>query len=244
MNYIGNYRTAVSIGAICRLELAIPLPALPICAPNVGSIDNVARGVTVPADLFQCKDCGLLQLRAVVDPSYHYSDYRYETGISLGLSKHFRELAAHVLASQNIADGAFVVEAGSNDGTLLRHFKDLGCRVTGIDPAEAIAARATASGIPTRPCFFTREVAEQIKAEEGPAQVVLCNNALANIDDLDEFLTGVDSLLDDNGVFVFETQYALDVVEKMLVDVIYHEHISYFSVKPCACSSNGPDIGS
>ena len=57
---------------------------------------------------------------------------------------------------------------------------------------------------------------------------------MANIDDLAEILAGVRALLASNGVFVFETQYALDVFEKTLLDVIYHEHISTFSVRPVA----------
>jgi SAM-dependent methyltransferase len=126
------------------------------------------------------------------------------------------------------------VEFGSNDGTLLSFFRDAGMRVQGVDPAQKIAAEATAKGIPTRADFFNPEVARDIRAKLGGARAVIANNAMANIDDLDSILSGVSAVMAPDGVFVFETQYALDVFEKTLLDVIYHEHISTFSVQPVA----------
>ena len=188
--------------------------------------------VTAPLDNYLCKACGLIQLVHVVDPGLVYSDYLYRTAVSIGLPDHFRGLAEAVMDRVDLASGDLVVEFGSNDGTLLRWFADAGMQVQGVDPAQDIAREATSNGVPTRPDFFGEVLARELKDSLGPAKAVLANNAMANIDDLGDILRGVKTLLAPEGVFVFETQYALDVFEKTLLDVIYHEHISCFSVKP------------
>lgn len=219
-----------------RIVCSIPLANVPIVSPNVGTeADESGRRLTrivAPLDNYLCLDCGLIQLVHVVDPSLIYRNYLYRTAISLGLADHFQELSKAVVAGADLKAGDLVLEFGSNDGTLLGFFKEAGMEVQGVDPAEKIAGEATAKGIPTRADFFNPAVAQDIRAKRGAARAVIANNAMANIDDLATILTGVKDVLAPDGVFVFETQYALDVFEKTLLDVIYHEHISTFSVHP------------
>jgi len=182
----------------------------------------------------QCDACGHLQLVAMVDPEFHYREFRYYTGLSLGLRDHFEDLVTGLVRQGDIAAGRFVVDIGSNDGSLLRFAAAGAARILGIDPAEEIARAATASGIPTLPDFFDVPLAERIAAEHGLADVVICNNTIANIDDLNGFFVGLDRLMAPDGLLVIETQYGLDVMTRMLLDVIYHEHVSYFTVRPFA----------
>lgn len=215
-----------------NLVCSVPLAAVPIASPNVGGGEAGLTQVVAPLDNYLCLDCGLNQLVHVVDPAVIYRNYLYRTKVSLGLADHFRGLASAVADRLPLQPGDLVVEFGSNDGTLLGFFKELGASVQGVDPAEAIAAEATERGIPTRPDFFGLRVADEIATSQGRARAVVANNAMANIDDLKEVLSGVRRVLGDDGLFVFETQYALDVFEKTLLDVIYHEHITTFSVQP------------
>ena len=236
----------ISVRKTCRLcgspriVRSIPLANVPIVSPNVGAeADASGRRLTrivAPLDNYLCEGCGLIQLVHVVDPTLIYRSYLYRTAVSLGLTEHFRGLSRAVIARAALEPGELVVEFGSNDGTLLGFFRDSGMSVQGVDPAERIAAEASAKGVPTRADFFDPAVAADIRATRGPARAVLANNAMANIDDLGAILRGVKTLLAPDGVFVFETQYALDVFEKTLLDVIYHEHISTFSVQPVARS--------
>ncbi len=125
-----------------------------------------------------------------------------------------------------------MVEIGSNDGTLLRSFKDLGMQVLGVDPAEEITRATVNSGIDAIVGFFTPELACELRASRGPAAVIAANNVIAHIDDLSGVMEGIRELLAEDGVFVFEVSYLVDVVEKNLFDTIYHEHLDYHTVQP------------
>ncbi len=232
----------VRIRKTCRLcgsaDLlrSVPLAEVPIVSPNVatgarGDGSRIAR-VTAPLDNYLCRDCGLIQLVHIVDPSIIYRNYLYRTAVSMGLAKHFRGMANIAIERTGLVAGDLVLEFGSNDGTLLGFFRDADMRVQGVDPARGIAEEASARGVPTRADFFGEALAVELRGELGPARAVIANNAMANIDDLADILRGVETILAPDGVFVFETQYALDVFEKTLLDVIYHEHISCFSVRP------------
>jgi len=106
-------------------------------------------------------------------------------------------------------------------------------RVIGVDPAEKIAAAATAGGISTIAKFFDSAVAQSIKNEHGPAALVIANNVFAHADNLHDIARGVSNLLDSKrGQFVFEVQYLSDMVEQTLFDMIYHEHLSYHALTP------------
>jgi 2-polyprenyl-3-methyl-5-hydroxy-6-metoxy-1,4-benzoquinol methylase len=227
----------------CRLcdaadvESVVPMRAIPILTPNVDAKLAVQQhaGVeasTVPLALYRCGECGHVQLMDVINPEVQYNNFTYTTTISLGLPEHFRKFAGEVIDAAQTPAGAFVVEVGSNDGTLLRAFKERGMKVLGIDPARKIADNATKSGVKTLATFFTEKLAHDIKAEHGAAEIVIANNTFANLDDLADFAAAVRSLLSPTGLFVFETSYGADVVQKTLIDTIYHEHLSYFMAAP------------
>lgn len=223
---------------LCRstdVEVAIPLAPIPIKTPNLGKggkadiADDLSQ-VMVPLDLYRCKSCGHIQILDVVNPELQYKDFRYRTSVSLGLPQHFREMAEGILATYDIAPDAFVLEVGSNDGTLLKAFQERGRRVLGVDPAVDLAKAASEAGIPTLAEFFRGGLGRRIVSEHGPADLVVSNNTFANLDDLDDIIDGVKAVLAPGGVFVVETGYGVDVIEKVLIDTVYHEHLSYFLV--------------
>lgn len=192
---------------------------------------NVAQP-SYPIDLYLCRSCGLAQLIDVIDPAILYGEYIYVTESSLGLAEHFRHYADSVIDRCKLNPESLVVDIGSNDGTLLRQFRDRGMPVLGVEPAAHIAAKATAGGINTIADFFTPDLARRMVAEHGRAKLITANNVFANIDDLTSWVKAINELLDDHGIFVFESYYLADLVQNMVFDFIYHEHLSAFSVKP------------
>lgn len=231
---------AYSTRDTCRLcggtshDVALKLTPTPPADAYVPLARRDAIQECYPLDWFLCLGCGHLQLLGLVHPETIYRDYLYETTSSMGLVEHFQRYAGDVCTRLALPRGSLVVDIGSNDGTLLKHFAARGMRVLGVDPAEEIARRATAEGAETLPVFFTPELARTIRAERGPAAVVTANNVFANVDDLDELTIGIRELLAPDGVFVFESFYLADVLEHMVFDFLYHEHLSAFSVRPLA----------
>lgn len=184
-----------------------------------------------PLTVNYCSRCGQLQLTHVVSPELLFRDYVYVSSTSPVFTKHFEEYAKDVYKKFKLNKNSLVVDLGSNDGILLKPFKKLGVKVLGVDPALEIAKRATKEGIPTIPTFFNQKISKEIVDKYGKVDVVTANNTFAHINDVDEIIKGVIELLKTNGVFVIEAPYLVDFVEKNYFDLIYHEHLSYFSVK-------------
>ena len=185
-----------------------------------------------PLDVWLCDGCGHVQLLDVVDPRVLYAHYVYVSGTSPVFVRHFEQYAQYVRDTFGAPSGSLAVDIGSNDGTLLRFFKDAGHRVLGVEPAEEISAASRRAGIPTLTGFFSEALAGRIVEEHGRAAVVTANNVIAHIDDLAGVMRGVAKLLAPDGIFVFEVSYLVDVLEKTLFDTIYHEHLDYHSVEP------------
>jgi novobiocin biosynthesis protein NovU/D-mycarose 3-C-methyltransferase len=159
-----------------------------------------------------------------------FRNYLYVSGTSDTIPAHFAAYAKDV-AERFVPKGGLVVEIGSNDGTLLRAFDRGSVRVLGVEPARNIAAMANAAGIPTLDEFFSEGIAREVAAKHGKASAIVGNNVVAHIDDLHGLMNGVGALLEDRGVFVAEFPYLVDLLEKSAYDTIYHEHLSYFSVR-------------
>ena len=186
---------------------------------------------SVPLDVNECLSCRHTQLGVVVDAPQLFRDYLYVSGTSSIFRAHFRDYARSMMEWVP-SKRALVVDVGSNDGTLLSSFADLGCEIQGVDPAQALAEQASANGIPTLPDFFDDEARDWILANRGMADVVTANNVCAHVDDLRGLVGSVAGLLKPSGVFSFEVSYLLDVEESLLFDTIYHEHLDYHAVAP------------
>ncbi len=185
-----------------------------------------------PLDVFFCNSCAHVQILDVVDPSILFRNYCYVSGTSPVFVKHFEDYAAKIKSDYMGSSPSMVLEIGSNDGSLLKFFKAAGHTVLGIDPALDIAKTATENGINTIADFFSPQLADKVVSEHGKASVVIANNVFAHIDDLHAVVSGIRTVLDDKGIYVFEVSYLRDVVEKTLFDTIYHEHLCYHSIKP------------
>jgi len=228
-------RTKRDLCRLCEeknLELVVPLEPTPVAEKYLTKNQLNQKEIICPLDLYMCKSCGHVQLLDIIDPKFLYSDYTYSSGNSSGLVKHFKEYADNIVNKYKPKEGSLVVDVGSNDGTLLSFFKKNKLKVLGIDPAKEIAEKATSKGIKTLAEFMNLELSAKIKSEYGLAQIVTANNAFAHMDDLIEMLKSIRTLMLPDGIFVFEVSYLLDVIQKVLLGTIFHEHHSYHSLKP------------
>ncbi|MBI2900391.1 MAG: class I SAM-dependent methyltransferase [Planctomycetes bacterium] len=185
-----------------------------------------------PLDLCFCPDCALVQLGTTVDREIMFLDHPYVSGTTRTLPEHFRALAADIARRYSLGPDSLVVDVGSNDGTFLQGFRKLGARTLGVEPARKIAEIARAGGIETVEAFFGRDSAARIVASHGRARTITAAGVFFHIDDLDDFLDGVTELLEEDGVFIVQAMYLVDILDRTAFDAVYHEHLEYYSLHP------------
>ena len=222
----------------CRLcdsknvELVVKLEPIPLSENYTADSETGKKAARYPVDVYMCADCGHVHQLDVIDSKSLWENYTYFSGEAKGMPEHFRQVAAKIRATYQPPAGSLVIDIGSNDGSLLQPFKDAGHRVLGIDPATEVARLATESGIETIPELMSLPLAEKIKKQHGPAHVVCMFNAFAHADNMGEVADSIRTMLAPDGVFVFEAQYLLDIIDRVLIATIFHEHMSHHSVKP------------
>lgn len=210
------------------LRQIIDLGHQPPCAALLSAQQLNEPEITYPLRLNQCEECSLAQLDYVVPATKIYPiNYPYRAGVSWPV------VAAHKAMAESLVQRFGVglcVDIGSNDGTLLAQFRDLGCDVMGVEPTD-IARIARANRIPTIQNFFSEAVACSIFANHGPVHICTMTNVFAHMADLGECMRGVCAMMAEDGVLVIENHYLLDVLDGNQFDTIYHEHVRTYSLK-------------
>lgn len=232
MKSIINRRTTCRCCNSSNIELVFVLNPTPIGDAYITVNKLNIKQDSYPLDLFMCNECGLAQILDIIDPDVLYGEYIYVTGSSYGLAEHFKNYAQGVIKKTALPVNSFVIDIGSNDGTLLQAFKNEKMEVLGIEPAPHIAEFANKHGIRTINDYLSPAGAKEIVEKNGQAKLITSNNVFANIDDIRAWVEAVAILLADDGVYVFESFYLADLIENMVFDFLYHEHVSAFSVKP------------
>lgn len=206
-----------------NLHQIIDLGYQPPCDSLLESLDQPEK--YYPLRLNLAPESGLAQLDYVVDGAeIYHPEYPYRSGISKPLEEYQRAFADGIVS--RFGKG-FVVDIGSNDGTLLTGFKRHGCRVLGIEPTNVAQIAVKENGIETVQAFFTENLA-RVYAK---AEIVTMTNVFAHMAPLGEVMRGIKALLQPKGVFITESHYLLDVLDKTQFDTIYHEHIRTYSLK-------------
>ncbi|HEY2805811.1 MAG TPA: class I SAM-dependent methyltransferase [Gemmatimonadales bacterium] len=202
----------------------------PLANANLRDPAEARDELRFPLDLYFCEGCSLVQLVDVIDPEVLFRHYIYVTGTSETIAAHNRDYARTVVDLLNLGPDDLVVEAASNDGSLLSCFRDIGVRTLGVEPAINIAAVAQEKGVETVTEFFGEQTGAELRRSRGRARAVLGNNVLAHVDDTVGFLRGARSLIDEEGLVIVEVPHALPMLEKLEYDTVYHEHLCYFSL--------------
>jgi SAM-dependent methyltransferase len=212
------------------LRAFLSLGPTPLANSFLHAENQFADEMRYPLDVYLCERCSLVQLLDVIDPDVLFRNYIYVTGTSATMAKHNASYARDVVDLLGLKRGELIIEVASNDGSLLKCFKQGGAKTLGIEPAENVAELARAHGVETINLFFSSETASRILTSRGPARAVIANNVLAHVDDTQDFLRGCKQLLDKGGLVIIEVPYLRDLIERLEYDTIYHEHLCYFSV--------------
>lgn len=184
-----------------------------------------------PLDLYFCETCGLVQIGCVVPPGDIFNEnYIYFSATSDLVHRHARRLAKTFHDRFGLGKKSLVVEVASNDGTVLKPFREIGVRVLGVEPASNVAQAAINAGIGTVVDFFHEETARAIRDKYGPADVILGRHVFAHVPEIHGFVRGLKHLLAPSGAVAIEAPYLVDFLEKTEFDTVYHEHYSYLCI--------------
>jgi hypothetical protein len=191
--------------------------------------EEVGREPTYPLRLVFCERCSTVQLDYTVPKETMFSDHTYLSGMTKTLSDHFQGVAKEVdrrffSAKRSKA----MLDIGSNDGTQLRHYKDLGYDILGVEAAKLPAQLANDAGLTTLRAFFNRETATSL---ERKFEVINASGVFFHLEELHSVTDGIRLCLSDDGVFVIQFLYMKRIVENDAFDQIYHEHLLYYNVR-------------
>ena len=181
-----------------------------------------------------CKDCGHLQLKYLVNPNLMFRNYMYVSGTSKVLVEHFKNYFLTIQKKINLKKKSDkILDIACNDGTFLNFFIKSGFRnVIGVEPATNLKKLNKDKKIDINSFFFTHKNSFKLKKKYKSFKIITANNVCAHIPDIKNFVLGVKNILQPDGLFIFEVSYLKDVVNKLTFDTIYHEHMSYHSLKP------------
>lgn len=183
-----------------------------------------------PLNVVVCDYCGLFQLNYVVSPERLFENYKYYSSTSRVFIAHFEKMAKSFIKDKIVKKGSVVIDIGSNDGILLKAFQKQGCQVLGVEPSTNLSDLANAQGIPTINDWLTPVIARQIRKDLGKdVSLVTMTNVFAHIHDSGSVLEAVKILIGKNGTLVIEVPDLEAMIKEGTFDLIYHEHLSYFS---------------
>jgi hypothetical protein len=190
--------------------------------------EDISQITAFPLNLVFCEGCNLTQISDTIDGNLIFPQtYPYLSGTTKILRDNFYEQAREILSFKLLKHDQLVVDIGSNDGTLLKNYSE-NCRVLGIEPTGASHV-ALGNGINTIHGFFNKETAEEVLNNYGKASLVTACNVFAHIPDLKNLMLNIDSILEEDGIFISESHYLLGMLETLQFDTIYHEHLRYYS---------------
>lgn len=175
--------------------------------------------------------CGLVQLRESSPPEQMYGqNYGYRSGLNQAMVEHLRQTVAGLRAQVPVGPGDWVLDIGSNDGTLLGHYPAGGATLVGIDPTGAKFKRFYRSDIRQVPDFFSA-AAWRAVAGTNRARLV---TSLAMFYDLEAplaFMREVAAVLAPDGLWLLEQSYLPAMLQQNAYDTICHEHVEYYALR-------------
>jgi hypothetical protein len=190
---------------------------------------QVGQEPKYPLRVVLCEKCQTAQLDYTVAKETMFAEHTYLSGMTKTLSDHFAGVAREV-DRRFFADRKKkgMLDIGSNDGTQLRHYKDLGYDILGIEPGGLPAEIANAAGLTTLRRFFNADVAKEIGRK---FEVINASGVFFHLEELHSVTDGIRLSLADDGVFVIQFLYMKRIVENDAFDQIYHEHLLYYNVR-------------
>jgi SAM-dependent methyltransferase len=221
------YRTIVSCRACAgtNLEKVLDLGNLAIS----DFVDDPATPLDrAPLVLVRCTACGLVQLEGTVDRDRLYRTYHYRSGVNETMVAALRDVVEDASRRVDLKPADWVLDIGSNDGTLLKHYPPW-VRPIGFEPSDVEPAPDQHKWTFTVRDFFPPT---RYAVEPKPCKIITAVACFYDLDDPGAFLQEIKRWLHPKGVLVLQFQDLDSMVLAGAVDNICHEHLTYWSAIP------------
>jgi SAM-dependent methyltransferase len=184
-----------------------------------------------PLKLFVCEKCWLVQTEDFAQADELFSsDYAYFSSISKGWLRHAEAYCEMITKRLELTEDSLVMEIAANDGYLLKNFVANQIPCLGIEPTLSTAAAAEALDIPIIKKFFGERLALEMVNQNKQADLIIGNNVFAHVPDINDFATGLKTVLKPSGTITLEFPHLMQLLKKNQFDTVYHEHFSYLSL--------------
>lgn len=179
-----------------------------------------------------CSNCGYIQNVYLTEPEERYNLYPYSyTSSNSNFARSHWDTYALEISKQYDLKNSKILEIGSNDGYLLNKLAAESQLAIGVDSSRAMSEIANANGIRTINCVFTADSAKAINTDFGNFDIIIANNVFNHSNSPTDFLRGCEMLLSKHGKLIIEVPYWVSSLDSLKFDQIYHEHISYFTLR-------------
>lgn len=207
----------------------IDLGKMPLAGGFIKNKKDLKKEKKYPISLNFCKKCYLLQTSVAINPDILFrSNYFYHSSAIKTLVEHFQQTAFNL--KKTLKKNSKVLEIGCNDGAFVEALEKNGYTAIGVDPATNIVNPLIKAGKPIINAYFSEKVAKKILKKYGNIDAIYSFHALAHITDMHDVLRGIKLLLKPEGFLAFEVHYLGNLLEGMQYDMIYHEHLHYYSL--------------
>lgn len=219
-----------------KLVKVISLKACPLSDSYQNTKEESLSMQNYTCDALFCTACSHLQLSSHVEPLESYTQYQYNSKITLGLNESFDNYAKEVrdiITDRTPSKNYKHLDVGSNDGSFLKACRDRNIDSFGIEPAINLMETANFNGLPTHCGYFDEDNIKRFESSfPNKYNIITFNNVLANIaEPLSALLLAEKMMKDKQSIIVVQTGYHPEQFAKGLFDYIYHEHYSYFTIK-------------
>ena len=186
-----------------------------------------------PLNLTRCTKCNFFQLQESFDTNFLFSKYNYYSPENDEVTNHHLFIVDKIIKRKKIKTESKVLEIGSNNCSFLDFLRfKFKCFVLGIDPAKNLKSICQSKNIRTESIQFNYKNSIYIKNKYGEFDFIILRHVFAHIHDLKKIIKGLSNLIKNDGLIYIENAYALNTFQNNEFDQIYHEHMSYISIKP------------
>ena len=186
-----------------------------------------------PLSISYCEESSLVQLNETIKKEILFDSYVWVTSTS-STAKDYAKTFYQTITKDIQLDknNDLIIEIASNDGTFLKPFVNNGYKkVIGVDPAKNISELANKNNIKTINNYWSEQCSEELLKQYGNAKLFIARNVIPHVSELNSVISGVEKILSDDGVGIFEIHDANIILKELHYDSIYHEHLCFFTLK-------------